>query len=308
MSIFEDSNILGPEYFSDDPEVLLQLWENHYAETFGSNWDILRYATSSCCVAAAQTFGSLINSWQRSTSSNQPAAETSIVLEINYRTVVLGPLLATIIHSAFCLECLIHLVAEAMLIISTDNRLTQQFSVEGFDRQSFDDRLKAAIDLSGCKPLSKEMDIAVKELILFRNNCAHDTPYYRTSLGVLKKMKRGKMKQINDQSMYPAFHTSMVPLTIRHAKQAIETHDAVVNHMKNSCSDDFFEQLKDFYPHLQFDGIMAYMPSNIRGDIIDNQIEIWEKEVLPWKDQISMKEHEKEYRKFVRKTKIKRVQ
>ena len=63
----------------------------------------------------------------------------------------------------------------------------------------------------------------------------------------------------------------------------------------------------DICPDSNFDGIITTLPKYVSNDIIDNQIEIWEKEILPWNEKIARSAQEDVYRKLIRMTKIKRL-
>lgn len=305
------TRILEPEWFSDDPAVMAEVYREHVAGRYHSNWDQMRFAASSCYLGAGQQFGNFLAGWERMTTKDQPRAEAALLLEINYKSFVFGPLLSTILMSTVALESFLRLCAEVALFHQTHGATALRLAVAGFDARPQHERLQAAMELCGADKLSADIERDARALVSFRNACLHDSPVFFLEDGRAIQIKRAQFKSADGEHpferLYPSLHEATMSLTIEHARRAVRAHDSVVAHVATGATSEFKFHLNKLVSGLHISGIRTRIWVHDFDDKIDGQIKLWRDSVKPWREEIPMAEHEAAYRKMVRMSTMKVV-
>ncbi len=292
----------------DTPEKAQEFYSRVLEDRFYSQWGFLKNASLACLNSALAGFCSMINSWQENQESgSQDRAETKFLLGINYAFYVSGPMLAATIFPVFALESFMRSCAEVVLTRCTVGQQTWRLALDGFDRNSFEERLNIVLALTDSEKCPKDLIQSIKNLVSFRNDVVHDIPLWNAPFGALVRIKRGKIPPIENSKqyggMFPDLQGHRIPITPGHAKKAIEIHDGVVHHIFKN------EEFLKAFDKVTLDPSAKLMKDSA-SDIwnqIDKIDRLWKEEVLPWFDSIPLEEEQKMMRFFRRKSKIKRV-
>lgn len=305
------SDDFDTHWLPDNRDAMRRWYLENVAGTYHSNWWFLISAAASSFFIAARGLSETIEAWKRARERGQDRAETTFVLELNYERLVSGPLIAAVLAPSFALESFLRLCAEIALKLHTKSAHAFQLAISGYDTRAFEDRVHDGIALSRACEIPDDLRKSAGVLIAFRNSLVHDMPLSHSESGALQYVKRGREKTVQEdkvyEGMYPLMYDNTMPLSLRHAKTALVTHDRVMHHIMDQADEKFIESLKKLAPTQLIAECMQGVVQSYNWDQTDPLIEFWESTVLKWYQSIPMKERKKYLEARTRRSKVKPV-
>lgn len=294
------------------PEDVKRYYATHVQDTFYSKWHFLRWSSASSFLCAARGFSELIQIWEKNVERNgHDRAEVGDFLTFQYKVRVAGPISSAVLMPAFAIESFLRFYAEVVLAEQTTTGTAWRLALSGFDNKNFPERLKSLLGVIGVKPIPKQLNDSVKNLVSFRNDFVHDIPLWNIEGGYQFHFRKGKDKLIKvDKAFggdYPLLDRHVMPMKLSHARRALTTHDELVTYIINQSPKDFISLLEKRAgrPFSQDIHIRALL--GVFWDQAAATEKFWTDEVLSWFDVIPIKEQIKYVRNRMRKSRIKRV-
>jgi hypothetical protein len=271
-------------------------FQSYLAFKYNSNWDYLCHAAASSYFAAGHALSMAVASWQTAGGTrSQGQAERALTLELHYKFFVSGPILAATLMPVFALESFTRMASEIGLRRHIHDPLALAVAVAGYDAQSFGDKIATMLDVVGAQKPPAELASRVEALVEFRNNTVHDTPLLLLDTGRFERLKRGKIVHFDDAAAhrgeFPVLSQSTMPLTLGHAKRAIQVHDSMVTHIFDCCHEEFRQSFRDFASPATHS--RRRMIQDFGGELwgqCDRLNEFWENTILPWEKAIPLTE------------------
>ncbi len=268
------------------PQDLMAWYDENIVGTLDSSWDFHRTAALSSYSAAYEQLAKIRKEWKANPVRREQQPElTMMAVYTGYSFGASGPLLSSILLPVFAIESFIGLCAYAHFIQDNQSLSTLAFTLQGFDRQSFPERINTIIQLTCSVNPPKDLIWEVSDLIEFRNSTAHDSPFLNAPMGVQLSLKNKKVNpgtETTKYGYYPRLFLTPLPLDLSHCRRAINTHDQLVDFILTNANDDF---LKSFF-NIRNDvdrGIprIAALDGRLWKEAENFQM-FWSKEVVPW--------------------------
>ena len=214
-----------------------------YAGTYQSPWRFLVGSARSSLALGAQNTSKLLALNDKWLQKRTEPGEIYFLTNINYSSLLSGPLLSTVLLSAIALEALLRLAARSLFekdipphqkAGGPSPRVLE--NVRRFDLMpSTSEELvsgKVAFlfqEVTG-HPCPESLHNEIRDLFEFRNDSAHAEPILRTSDGMDQKVKRGSRRKIPYKrgARYPLLWASNRPLGLHDAIRAVRAHDEAV--------------------------------------------------------------------------------
>lgn len=272
----------------DDPIANSELYEELFLGKFSTSWMFLRAASCASFRGSAAAVSRLCTTCAREIATKGPVAtaEAALLLELNYTYGTSGVLLGAVLTPAFAIESMTRLLAEITLLRQTESDDAYLLAISGFDVLSFEDRVHRLLQLLECPPLPSDLAARLKALIAFRNGSAHDAPHFFSHSGRLLQAKRGKAKNVDVvkpyDGLYPLLSEEALPLTLSHARQAVDTHDDLLAHIMSHVG----TRVEQTYEELVSPAYHAIHPIKVIGGDVWSKGEAlaayWERTLVPW--------------------------
>jgi hypothetical protein len=298
----------------DDPEEYREWYRQNIAGTFRTSWTYLLDASASCYFSAAAEFSQIIDARNGGLEEGISRGEVCVMLELNYRMWVAGPVLSAILTPAFALETFIRLCGFTGLRSRVGGGEELLLALGGFDRLSPQERVRMVFKLAGASDVPQELQHSLGALIRFRNSTVHDVPLLQGPHGeFIRTQPRNARLNVFDveranQGFYPVLHNTVMPLTLRHATKAIDTHDGLVTHLFDTCDSDFKDEFsRQLSPeHRKWRKIrdVGYKQWE-RAEAVSDY---WANEVVPWYEGVSLPEKDDFLEGMARRSTIKIVE
>ena len=287
----------------DSREELYEYFLSNVAGSRTSSWPFLRDSARTCLLQSISKTSKILDSYSRNIEKSMPVGERWLALWLQYSCFLNGLILSTIILSSFAVESFVR-HCYTTLIRNKDN-----FKIElnDFDKLSAIRRINLLIEKAEARKITNTLYKDIKELILYRNDIAHDDPLLFLHSGELEQVKRGKKKIVNEKSrIYPLLPTENMPLNLSHALKAVSTHDLFISHVINSAKNENFQFFKEEIELTGIKLILAGLPRNISFDYIKSLSEAWIEKISEELDIKELKDVQNFLKVLKRKVQIKR--
>lgn len=222
--------------------------DNAVAGSYEVGWEMLRRAAASCAMQVVITTSTALDAVRRIAEKNDHPGEAALMTTINYTTMLLGPCLAGVLVPAFALESFLRFGFQAALegrrtgddrrggISEPMHEEIVQFGslpVVGAGRKP--DKLAGLAAALGCAPppANDEVRLAARDLVMYRNDCVHDTPVLKARAGRRDKARPAHQRRYpvaESFGPYEPLAGGRRPARPIHVAHAIAAHDAVVRH------------------------------------------------------------------------------
>jgi hypothetical protein len=301
-----------PDSAREVPDHLIDFYRHNLAGTYTSNWAFLRTAAASSFRLAAASFQNVIDAWQRGRANPRLSrAEVCSILYLNYGFFVSGPALAATLLPVFALESFLRYCAEVGLRMQSTGPDALRLALAAYDSQAFEERARSVASFSGAAPFEKELLRQLTALVSFRNAAAHDVPLYQMPSGHLVQTRRGKSSLFDEsnlfEGMYPRLAESNMPLTLRHARRAVDTHDAFVQHIAQAAASDFRDEfLRLLSPEQGKDHLIKSLGGKLWNES-EQLATFWQQEVFAWSATVTVDEADDYLRGLARREHVKPV-
>src|SRR5579859_4151514 len=213
-----------------------EVWSEHLAGKYLSGWPYLGHATRSCLVHAASNTQTLLNQFltkKDNIQNDNQRLELWFSLDIAYNNQLIGPLLSTVLLSAFSVESFVRLTTNCALQSKCKSQARVDEELAKFDGVSLPTRVKRMYGLLSLPEPKEKLMKQIVKLTDYRNACAHDEPRLYGQPGEMKKFKggrKGPKRTTRIQDRMRPFTLADVnrPVSLRDAHWAASTHDRIV--------------------------------------------------------------------------------